>query len=474
MSTNAQAPSPAFSGSPSAGNTPQHAGANLAGAIPPHNLEAEQAVLGGIFLRNEVFHELVDIISEDDFYSPVHRLVFQVYLELFRTNTPMDLLTVQALLEKQGKLEEVGGSVMLADMASLSVSTANTLHHAAIVREKSVQRQLINVASTIISNSFAGRTDVGELLDSAEQAIFAIAEAGTQKTYIDAKSLVRNSFDKLRELYNRKEQVTGVPTGFVRLDELTAGLQETDLIIIAGRPAMGKTAFALNVAMHAAVSFDVTTAVFSLEMGADQLAQRLLCTQARINLASLRRGFIDDTDWDNLHAAADTLVRAPLYVDDTPALTTLELRARCRRLKAEKNLGLVVVDYLQLMRASRHIDSREQEISEISRTLKALAKEINVPVVALSQLNRKVEDRTDRRPKLADLRESGAIEQDADLILFLYRDAVYNKAADNPKANIAEVIVGKHRNGPTGEVELTFMKEYTAFENFTDQQEYHR
>lgn len=418
-------------------------------------------------MKNDVFHDLVDILGADDFYSPVHRTIYQAFQELFRKSKPMDLLTVQEELTLQGTLDEVGGAVYLAELAASTVAAANAPHHARMVRDRSVQRQLISVASNIIENCFDGRTEVENLLDESEQSIFAISEARSNKTYTASKELLTSVFEKLTELYNRKELVTGVPTGYTELNEITAGLQPTDLIILAARPAMGKTSLALNLALNAAADYGVPTVVFSLEMGMDQLMMRMLCTRARVNLSSLRRGYLDDGDWAKLYDAGDYLSQAPIYIDDTPALSTLELRARCRRLKAEKDLGLVVVDYLQLMRAGRRIDSREQEISEISRTLKALAKEMHVPVIALSQLNRKVEERTDKKPKLSDLRESGAIEQDADMIMFLYRDSVYNDAPDNPKANIAEVIIGKHRNGPTGSVELYFDKEYTAFRNLS-------
>lgn len=454
-------------GAASRSKSSRPAGGDLLRKVPPHNLEAEQAVLGGVFLKNEVFHELVDIIGPHDFYSPVHRIIFEAFQELFRKNRPMDLLTVQEELHLQGQLDEIGGAVYLAELADSTVAAANSPFHAKIVRDRSIQRQLIETASAIIEDCFEGRSDVGAMLDSAEQKIFEITEQQSNKTYMGSKELLQHVFDNLTELLNRKELVTGVPTGYNDVNEITAGLQPTDLIILAARPAMGKTSFALNLALNAAADYGVPTAVFSLEMGMDQLMMRMLSTQARVNLANMRRGYLDDSDWAKLYDAGDHLSQAPIYIDDTPSISTLELRARCRRLKADKDLGLVVVDYLQLMRAGRRIDSREQEISEISRTLKALAKELKVPVVALSQLNRKVEERPDKRPKLSDLRESGAIEQDADMIMFLYRDSVYNDAPDNPKANIAEVIIGKHRNGPTGRVELYFDKEYTAFRNLT-------
>ncbi|SKA72963.1 replicative DNA helicase [Desulfobaculum bizertense] len=439
--------------------------------VPPHNLEAEQAVLGGVFLKPNVFHDLVDLLGEDDFYSPAHRIIFRAFQECFRKSIPMDLVTVAEELRSMGLLDDVGGPVYLAELAASTVSASNALFHAQIVRNRAVQRQLIGVASGIIESCFDERSDVEGLLDESEQQIFAISEQRSNKSFVASKELVNQVFQKLQELYSRKEVVTGVPTGYYKFDEITAGLQPTDLIIIAGRPAMGKTSFALNLGLRAASDYGTPSAVFSLEMGMDQLMMRMLCTKARVNLSDMRRGFIDDEAWARLYDAAEDMSSSPIFIDDTPSISTLELRARCRRLKAEKGLGLVIVDYLQLMRAGRNIDSREQEISEISRSLKALAKELKVPVIALSQLNRKVEERTDKRPKLSDLRESGAIEQDADMIVFLYRDEVYNKSEDNPKKGIAEIIIGKHRNGPTGAVELMFQKEYTAFENLTQQVE---
>ncbi|MDY7000367.1 MAG: replicative DNA helicase [Thermodesulfobacteriota bacterium] len=440
--------------------------------VPPHNLEAEQAVLGGVFLKASVFHELVDIIGEDDFYSPVHKTIFQAFQELFRQNIPIDLVTTAERLGAIGKLEETGGAVYLAELADSTVSASNTLFHAQIVRDKAIQRELIHVAADIIENCFSGGAAIDSLLDESEQSIFKISDARTKPAFIHSKDLVDKVFEELQERVARKELVTGVPTGYEKLDEITAGLQPSDLIIIAGRPSMGKTAFAMNLGMRAAIDFQVPTAVFSLEMSEEQIMMRMLCSRYKVDLTRMRRGFLDDADWNNLYEAAQDLSGAPLYIDDSPALSTLEMRARCRRLKAEKGLGLVIVDYLQLMRASRRIDSREQEISDISRSLKALAKELNVPVVALSQLNRKVEDRPgSKRPILSDLRESGAIEQDADLIAFIYRDELYNKKDDNPNKGIAEVIIRKQRNGPTGLVKLAFLDKSTTFEDLSPLQD---
>ncbi len=436
--------------------------------MPPQNLDAEQAVLGGVFLSNNILHSIIDILVEEDFYSPAHQIIFRSFLDLYRKNIPVDLVTVHEELESTAQLNPVGGPVYLASLTEAVASSSNALFYAQIVKEKAIRRHLIRAATEIISQSFEPASDVSDLLDSSEQKIFAISESKTKQVFRSSKELVSEVFELLQKRVERKELVTGVPTGYHNLDELTAGLQPTDLIIIAARPSMGKTAFALNVAMRAAVSNEVPTAIFSLEMSMEQLMMRMLCSFGKVDLRHLRTGYLDDEDWSRLYDSAGALSKAPIYIDDTPALSSLELRARCRRLKSEKNVGMVIVDYLQLMRAGRRIDSREQEISEISRSLKALAKEIGVPVVALSQLNRKVEERTNKRPVLSDLRESGAIEQDADVIIFLYRDDAYNKKEDNPRKGIAEIIVGKQRNGPVGTVELSFLDRYTAFENLAD------
>lgn len=438
---------------------------DLVRRLPPQNLEAEQAVLGGVFLRNTVFHSLIDLLVEDDFYSPAHRIIYRTFQDLYRQNTPIDLLTVSEHLRKTEELDAVGGPVYLTSLTESVASAANAEHYAQIVKEKAVRRALIQVGSDMITRSFESGAELEGLLDNAQQEVFAVAEAKSRSIFQPTRELVKDVFEQLEKRVERQELVTGVATGYHKFDELTAGLQPTDLIIVAGRPAMGKTAFALNMGMRSAAMFEVPTAVFSLEMSKQQLMMRMLCSWGKVDLKNLRSGFLGDEDWARLYQSADDLAQAPMYIDDTPALGVMEMRARCRRLKAEKGLGLVIVDYLQLMRASRNIDSREQEISDISRNLKALAKEMDVPVVALAQLNRKVEERTNKRPMISDLRESGAIEQDADLIVFLYREDAYNKNEDNPKKGIAEVIIGKQRNGPTGTVELSFLDRYTAFEN---------
>ncbi|SKA77767.1 replicative DNA helicase [Paucidesulfovibrio gracilis DSM 16080] len=448
------------------GEALDRASADLLRNVPPQNLEAEQAVLGGVFQTNSLFHSLVDVVSPEDFYSPVHQTIFQTFIDLYNKNTPIDLITVSDWLRTKGVLDELGGPVYLAELADSPVSSANASRHAHIVRDKAILRDLIQTASDIISNCYDAQ-DVDALLDEAEKSIFEIADAKTTGTIANSRDLVNSVFDELTKRFENKSAVTGIKTGYQKYDDMTAGLQKSDLIIVAGRPSMGKTAFALNLGLRAALNEAITTAVFSLEMSKEQLMTRLLACQGRVNLGNLRTGYLQDEDWLKLHNAANDLSSSPLFIDDTPALSTLELRARCRRLKAEHNLGLVVVDYLQLMRSSRKIDSREQEISDISRSLKALAKELNIPVIALSQLNRKVEERKPPRPMLSDLRESGAIEQDADVILFLYRDDFYNQNEDNPKKNMAEVIIGKQRNGPIGDVDLYFHKQWTRFEDLT-------
>ena len=444
------------------------ASSDLLRKLPPHNTEAEQAVLGGVFLRNDIFHTLVDIISDEDFYSPVHRIIYQSFQELYRRREPVDLVTVAEYLQSRGQLDEIGGSVYLASLAESVASASNAVFHAQIVRDKSVRRRLIQTSSEILTDCFEAAQDTESLLDQAEQQIFSIAESKGKPVFMSSKDLVNRVFEQLEMRAGQGEMVTGVPTGYTDFDQMTAGLQKSDLIILAARPSMGKTALALNMGMRAAIRHDVPVAIFSLEMSMDQLMMRLLGCHGRVDLSRLRSGFLNDEDWAKLYQAAEDLSRAPIFIDDTPALSTMEIRARCRRLKAEKGVGLVIVDYLQLMRSSHKTDSREQEISDISRSLKAIAKELDVPVIALSQLNRKVEERSDKRPMISDLRESGAIEQDADVIAFIYRDAAYNKAEENPNKNIAEIIIGKQRNGPVGMLRLAYFGQYTVFDNLTE------
>ena len=433
--------------------------------VPPQNLEAEQSVLGGILLDNLALNTVLELLETDDFYSEAHRKIFSAIIELSNRNEPCDLITLSNILKSQQRMEKVGGTAYIASLVDNVSSAVNIAYYAKIIKEKSILRRLIGTATEILNKSYAAGMDIDNVLDEAEHAIFEISENKIRPSFHPIREIIKDSFKTIERLYAKKELVTGVATGFDKIDDLTSGLQNSDLIIIAGRPSMGKTAFALNIAQYAALEMGVPVAIFSLEMAKEQLATRMLASEARVDSQRLRKGFLGETDWPKLTTAAGRLSEAPIYIDDTPAITVIEMKAKSRRLKAEAGLGLIILDYLQLMRGGAFKDSREQEISEISRSLKALAKELSVPVIALSQLNRKVEDRTSRRPQMADLRESGAIEQDADLIAFIYRDEVYNRSDDNPDKGIAEIIIGKQRNGPTGTVKLAFQEKYTRFEN---------
>jgi replicative DNA helicase len=431
--------------------------------VPPHSLEAEAGVLGAVLLNNEVLSHVTEILDREDFYRTGHRLLYEVMLDLYDRGSPIDLVTATEALRQRGLLEKAGGAAHLASLTNQVPSVENAVHYARIVRERSILRKLIWVSTEIASEGYGSGGEVEDYLDRAEQAIFEVTARKVRPSFTRVKDILKDTFAKIEELYEKKDAVTGVPTGYHDLDQLTAGLQPSDLIIVAGRPGMGKTSFVLNIAQYAAVEAGIPVAFFSLEMSKEQLVMRLLCAEARIDSHRLRRGMLRDSDWPKLTRAAGTLAEAPIYIDDTPGITTLDLRAKSRRLKSEANLGLVIVDYLQLMRGRGSYDVREQEISEISRSLKGLAKELSVPVVALSQLNRGVESRADKRPLISDLRESGAIEQDADVILFIYRDEVYDK--ESADKGIAEIIVGKQRHGPTDSVRLAFLSEFTAFEN---------
>jgi replicative DNA helicase len=433
--------------------------------VPPQNLEAEESVLGGIMLDNSALDRVIELIAPDDFYRGVHRKIFRAMLDLSERNEPVDLITLAEALKGRGDLTNVGGAAFLAELAARVPTAANIVHYARIVRGRAVLRGLITAATEIATRGYEATDDVPGLLDRAEQLIFDISERQTRNAFTRLADVLVGSLKTIERLYENKQSVTGVATGFADLDRLTSGLQPSDLIIVAGRPSMGKTAFCLNVAENAALRSNVGVAIFSLEMAKEQLALRMLCSEARVDLQRVRTGHLTDREFPHLAMAAGRLADAPIYIDDTPALSVLELRAKARRLKRDPDarLGLIVVDYVQLMRSSEGRDSREQEISEISRSLKALAKELNIPVVALSQLNRQVESRNPPIPRLADLRESGAIEQDADVIIFIYREDYYQE--DSDKKGVAEIIVAKQRNGPTGDVELTFLREYTRFEN---------
>jgi len=433
--------------------------------LPPQNLEAEQSVLGGILLDNQSLNSVLEILETGDFYSEAHRKIFAAIVHLSDKNEPSDLITLSNNLRDRNHLDQAGGMSYLASLVDGVPSAANITHYAKIVKEKSILRRLIATATEILNKSYNLGADVDNVLDEAEHAIFEISENKIRPVFSPFKEIIKESVRTIEKLYERKELVTGVPTGYEKIDDMTSGFQKSDLIIIAGRPSMGKTAFALNIAQYAALEAGIPVAIFSLEMSKEQLAIRMLSAEARVDSQRIRRGFLGETDWPKLIAAASRLSEAPVYIDDTPAITVLEMKAKARRLKADVDLGLILLDYLQLMRSSGYKESREQEISEISRSLKALAKELNVPVVALSQLNRKVEDRQNKRPQMADLRDSGAIEQDADVIAFIYRDEVYDKSEENPEKGMAEIIVGKQRNGPTGMVKLAFQEKFTRFEN---------
>ena len=437
------------------------------GQVPPHNVDAERGLLAGILLKNDQIIEIVDIVRAEDFYYPSHTILFEACIELYNNTKAIDFVTVAEYLQSRNKLESVGGAPYLAELANLSLSAIYIVDYAHIIRDKSLQRRLIETCSQIIKESYmASQEDVKSVLDDAEQRIFMIAERTLETQHTSAKHIIEQVFAKLEKQYNSGNNFTGIPTGYPRLDELTSGLQSSELIIIAARPSMGKTAFALNLAMRCAIGQQIPTAIFSLEMSKSDLMMRMLAIWGKVNLAQIRKGKLTDADWIRLHQATEVLESAPIYIDDTPrGLTTLDIRARVRRMRAQHNVGLVIVDYLQLMRASRRCDSREQEVAEISRSLKAVAKEIDIPVIALAQLNRGVEQRTDKKPLLSDLRESGSIEQDADVIMFIHREDVYRKSEEHPKRGIADIIIGKQRNGPIGEIELRYLSEYTAFEN---------
>jgi replicative DNA helicase len=449
--------------------------------LPPQSIEAEMSILGGILLENEAINRTLEILTPEDLYRENHRKIFRAMIELNERNEPCDLITLTSILKKKGELEEVGGGAYLATLVDYVPTAANIAYYCRIIKEKGLIRRLINAATDIVTRGYDDQMEVAELLDNAQKAIFEISENKLRPAFFPVSSVLKETIKNIELLYEKKEHVTGVPTGFVDLDEKTAGFQRGDLIIIAGRPSMGKTAFALNIAQYAALHSDQKTpvAIFSLEMSKEQLVTRLLCSEARIDASRLRTGHLLDNDWEKLARGAGKLHEAKIYIDDSPAISVLEMRAKCRRLKSEQNLGLIIVDYLQLMRGGSSPESRQQEISEISRSLKALAKELEVPVVALSQLNRGLENRTDKRPMMSDLRESGAIEQDADLIMFVYRETVYCEKCKNRDLDCdenhehnAEINIGKQRNGPTGTVNLTFLGEYTRFENQSKRNDY--
>ena len=434
------------------------------GKVPPHDVEAEQAVLGSMLTDKDAVISAIEVLKEDDFYRTDNKSIYEAIINLYNRAEPIDIITVKAELESLGKFEQVGGLEYLASLPDKVPTTANAMKYIKIVEEKSTLRNLIKTANEIIELGYDPTEDVSDIMEGAEKKIFNIMQNNDKKSYSPIKDILVDSFTQLEELYNRKQHITGVPSGFTELDYKTAGFHGSDLVLIAARPAMGKSAFALNIVTNAAVRANVPVVIFSLEMSKEQMVNRILCSEAMVDSNKVRTGKLEEDDWTKLAGSIGPLSDAEIYIDDTPGISVMEIRAKCRKLKLEKNIGMVVIDYLQLVQGSnRRNGSREQEISEISRSLKILAKELNVPVIALSQLSRAVEQRPDHRPMLSDLRESGAIEQDADIVMFLYRDDYYNK--DSEKKDIAEVIIAKHRGGSLGTIELLWLGNYTKFVN---------
>ncbi|CAB5079484.1 Replicative DNA helicase (DnaB) (EC [Olavius algarvensis associated proteobacterium Delta 3] len=435
--------------------------------VPPQNLEAEESLLSAVLIDNTTLLDIIEVLSPDDFYRSAHQKIFEAMGELFTRNEPVDLVTLKNILEEKGHLEAVGGASYLAKLVEVVPIAINARHYAKIVYDKSALRNLIAKSNEIAKRCFEDGGNVDALIDFAESAIFMIADSKSTQTFQPISKIVERNIDTLEERQGNKALVTGIPSGFIDLDHLTSGFQDSDLIIIAARPSMGKTALALNIARNAAVDTGVPVAIFSLEMSKEQLSLRMLCSEAKVDSSRLRSGFFSQEDWVKLTDAAGTLSESPIFIDDSASISAMEIRAKARRLKMDKGLGVVIIDYLQLMRGPVTAERRDLEISEISRSLKALAKELSIPVVALSQLNRKLEERSDKRPQLSDLRESGALEQDADLVAFIYRDEVYNKDENNPNRGIAELLLKKQRNGPTGEIKLAFQNAYTRFDNLS-------
>lgn len=434
--------------------------------IPPQNIEAEQAVLGAMLIKKEAVIEAMEILRPEDFYRDAHRVVFEAIMAVFRNDSAVDMITVTEQLKKSDLLDKAGGVAGVTALANAVPTAANVVYHAKIVREKAELRELINAGSEITGWAFEDSDDVDAVMDKAEKRILEVTARENSADFTSMKDIVISVFKQIEERSTNKGGLTGVASGFTDLDRLTSGFQPSDLILVAARPSMGKTAFTLNIASYVAVHLDKPVAFFSLEMSKEQLAQRMLCSEGGIDSQRLRNGDMKDEDWEHVIAAADRLTYAPVFIDDTPGITVMELRSKARRIKAEHGLSMVIIDYLQLMsgKGSKNGDNRQQEISEISRSLKALARELKVPVIALSQLSRSVESRQVKRPMLSDLRESGSLEQDADIVMFLYREDYYDKETE--QQNVTEVIVAKHRNGPIDTVRLYFDKEFTRFANF--------
>jgi replicative DNA helicase len=433
----------------------------------PHNLEAERSVLGAILLNNDAFNRAAEIVDAGDFFRDAHRRIFDKMVRLSERGDAIDLVTLKDELTRSGDIEEVGGPAYIAALVDGVPRSTNVEHYARILKEKATLRHLISSANKILSTAYDAEEDADTILDQAEHAIFEIADDKIRDGFVPLRALAQESLETIEKLHARKELVTGVPTGFVDLDEMTSGLQAGDLVIVAARPSMGKTSLALNIAQHVGTKTDRTVGLFSLEMSKEQLFLRMLTAEARIDAHKLRRGFLGDRDWGRLAQGIGTLSEAQIFIDDTPSIGVLEMRAKCRRLSAEHGLHLVIVDYIQLMQGRGRFENRTLELGSISRSLKGLAKELNVPVLVVSQLSRAPESRSDRRPQLSDLRESGALEQDADLVIFIYRPDQYadRDAAPIEAQGVAELIIGKQRNGPTGTVKLAFIRELTRFEN---------
>lgn len=430
--------------------------------VPPQNAEAEQAVLGAILLDSQTLSTVMEVIRPEDFYRSSHQVIFEVMTELGEENEPVDLITVTARLKDKDRLEEIGGVSYLTNLANAVPTSANVEYYAQIVEEKSLLRRLIRTATQIASSGYASSDDVGELIDEAEKKIMEISNRRSAGGFVSIRDVLMDVFERVEFLYHNKGGITGIPSGFPDLDKMTSGFQRSDLIIVAARPSVGKTAFALNIAQNVGVRAKETVAIFSLEMGASQLVQRMICAESNVDAGRLRTGHLEGDDWEKMTMGIGSLSEANIYIDDSPSITVSDIRAKCRRLKKEKGLGLVVIDYLQLIHGKgKSGENRQQEVSEISRTLKAIARELEVPIIALSQLSRGVEQRQDKRPMMSDLRESGSIEQDADIVSFLYRDDYYNQ--DSEKKNIIEIIIAKQRNGPVGTVELVFLKNFNKF-----------
>lgn len=437
--------------------------------LPPHNLDAEESLISAILVDNSTLNDVVDIVSPDDFYRTVHKEIFTAMTGLYMKSEPVDLVTLSNHLKENGKLEMVGGATFLAKIVDSVPLAVNARHYAGIIHEKARLRRLIQASNEIIRQSLEDKGDTENVLDFAVSRVFEIAEDKMKKSMVHLKHIIEHNYDDIDKWQMNKSLMSGVTSGFKKLDNLTLGFQSSDLIIIAARPSMGKTALALNMARNAAVEANIPVAIFSLEMSDKQLGLRMLCAEAGVNSYRIKHGFLNHNEMNKLNKAAGILSEAPIYIDDSPENSAMDIRAKARRLKMDSGIGLILIDYLQLLKIRQYTDRRDLDIAEISKSLKALAKELDIPVVALSQLNRKLEERKNKRPRLSDLRESGALEQDADVVIFIYRDDVYNGYEGNPNKGTAEILLSKHRNGQTGMARLAFLSEYTRFENLASE-----